>query len=237
MSAGRTAAASLLMAALSVGGQVNATDQANAGYLTWTSAQAEQIGRSARVTGRVGGVFDLRVVHTEHSYNYKLRATWLTREVIRATARLAQLSEGLSNDQTETLVKSAESVGDTVIMVEIDPNEGSGVIPLDWAAFFGPQGSRPGESAMVKGKNTPALRDVRALSGVFRRDYNYDVFWVVFPLRNESGKALLPEGVTDAELAVRIYDKEGLVRWRIPESLRYVPDLVSLGPRALSLRR
>jgi len=48
-----------------------------------------------RANGRVGGWFDARVVHTEHSYNYKLRATWLTPEVIRASARMIQLVEGM----------------------------------------------------------------------------------------------------------------------------------------------
>ena len=39
----------------------------------------------------MGGWLDTRILSTEHSYNYKLRATWLTPEVIRATARLAQV--------------------------------------------------------------------------------------------------------------------------------------------------
>ena len=62
-------------------------------YLAWSAAEAERIGKSTRVDGRVGGAFDFRVVHTEHSFNYKLRATWLTEDAIHATARL--LSERL----------------------------------------------------------------------------------------------------------------------------------------------
>jgi len=45
-------------------------------YLAWSAAEAERIGKSTRVNGRVGGALDFRVVHTEHSFNYKLRATW-----------------------------------------------------------------------------------------------------------------------------------------------------------------
>ncbi len=222
MGVGRIAAISILLAAVPlIGEQQNGVGQTNRNYLTWTSAQAQQIGRSTRVNGRVGGAFDFRVAHTEHSYNYKLRATWLTGEVIRATARLAQLSEGLSNEQTEALVREAEAAGETVVMVEIDPNEGSGVIPLDWVAFLGPTGSRSGEPGIVKGTILPGLRNVRALSGVFRRDYNYEVFWVAFSLSSETAKPLFPEAVPEAELVVRIYNKEGRVKWPVPESIRH----------------
>lgn len=210
-----------LASAVVLGQAVGGTAQADDSYLTWTSAQAMHVGRSTRVNGRVGGIFDLRVVHTEHSYNYKLRATWLTPEVIRATARLAQLADRLGNEQAEALVAEAGAVGDTVIMLEIDPREGSGVVPLDWTASFGPTGSQPGEAVMVKGRNQPGLRGVRALAGVFRRDYNYESFWLVFPLTRESGEPLFPHGASEqAELVVRIYNKEGRVKWAIPESVK-----------------
>jgi len=97
-------------------------------YLTWTAEQAVNIGKGGRVSGRVGGVFDLRVIHTEHSYNYKLRATLMTPEVIRATARLEQLRLHLTDEQTRLLVKEAEQVNGLVALVEIDAREGSGVI-------------------------------------------------------------------------------------------------------------
>ena len=208
----------LLTAAALVAERRNQAGPSGGGYLTWTSAQAQQIGRSTRVSGRVGSGQGL--IHTERAHNYKLRATWLTAEVIRATARLVQLSDGLSNEQTETLVREAEAAGDTVIIVEIDPNEGSGVIPLDWIALLGPKGSRASEPGIAKGASVPRLRDVRALSGVFRKDYDYEVFWVVFPLNNEAGKPLFPETVSEAELVVRIYNKEGRVKWPVPESIR-----------------
>lgn len=93
------------------------------GYLTWTAKQAEAIGTSAHRRGRVGGVFDVRMLKTERSYNYKLAATWLTPEVIRATARLLQLRSRLSDAETRDLVAEAEAISGMVVMVEIDPRE------------------------------------------------------------------------------------------------------------------
>jgi len=210
----------VFLATATVLGQQRSGPSSADNYLTWTSAQAQRIGRGARVNGRVGSAFDFRVVHTERSYNYKLRATWLTPEVIRASARLTQLTDGLSNDQTQALVAEAEAVADTVLMVEIDPREGSGVVPLDWTASLGPRGSQPGEPASINRKNVPGLRQVRGLRGVFRRDYTYEVFWLVFPLSHESGDPLFAQGVSEAELVVRIYDKEGRVKWAVPDSIR-----------------
>jgi hypothetical protein len=185
-------------------------------FLTWPRQQAEAIGRATRVDGRVGGFLDLRVTRTERSYNYKLRATLMTPEVIRATARLAQLSDGLSDSETEALVKEAEGAGDLVIMFEVDPREGSGVVPLDMIVLLRPKGA---EAPLVRGTLTPALRNVRALGGAYRRDYAYEQFWAVFSL-DERGRSLFSPSVAEAELVVRIYDKEGRVSWRIPESLR-----------------
>ena len=189
-------------------------------FLKWTAEQAKQAGSATRVSGRVGGAFDFRVTATDRSYNYKLRATWLTPEVMRAAARLAQLSEGLSDEQTQALVKEAEAVGDAVIMVEVDPREGSGVIPLDWVALLQPKGLSPGKPGAVRGTSTPRLRELRALAGVFRRDYAYDVFWVVFPLTTEVGTSLFSETASEAELVVRIHDKEGRVTWPVPAYVR-----------------
>jgi hypothetical protein len=186
-------------------------------YLSWPAKQAEAIGQQSYQKGRVGGAFDLRVLKTDRAYNYKLAATWLTPEVIRATARLAQLRDRLSDAETRALVKEAEAVGDTVVMVEIDPREGSGVIPNEWQAFLQPRG-RPGVA--VRGTIRPQLRDVKALAGVLRRNYDYDRFWVMFPLIQPTGSPLFSASDLDAEVVVRIYDKEGHVAWPIPSSLR-----------------
>jgi len=110
-------------------------------YLIWSARQAETVGTSAYRRGRVGGFFDGRMLKTERSYNYKLAAASLTPEVVRATARLLQLRSRLSNDETRTLVAEAEAMAGTVVMVEIDPREGSGVIPSDWEAFLQPKGA------------------------------------------------------------------------------------------------
>lgn len=189
-------------------------------YLTWTAKHLESIGKSMRENGRVGGLLGFRGLHTERAGNYKLRATWLTPEVIRATARLEQIRSRLSDERTRALVNEAEAAVDTVIMVEIDPREGSGVVPLDWQAFLQPKGLKAGKPGAVLGVSTPALRNVKGLAGVLQRDYDYDLFWLVFPLRSESSEPVFSNSEEEAELVVRIYDKEGKVSWRIPDSIR-----------------
>src|SRR5262245_61064117 len=69
-------------------------------YLTWTRDYAQQVGRSTRVAGRVAGGQGV-ILHTDRAYSYKLRATWMTPDVIRASARLIQLADRLTDDQTE----------------------------------------------------------------------------------------------------------------------------------------
>ena len=107
-------------------------------YLTWSAKHAEAIGKAAYAQGRVGGLFDMRLLKTERSYNYKLAATLLTPSVIRATARRIQLTQRMTDTETEALVAGAERESGIVVIVEIDPREGSGIIPTDWAAFLQP---------------------------------------------------------------------------------------------------
>ncbi len=209
-------ALAVLCAAAAASGVLAAQADPNA-YLSWSAKQAETVGREMYQKGRVGGVFDLRVLKTDRAYNYKLAGTWLTPDVIRATARLAQLNGRLSDAETRDLVKTAEAAGDTVVMVEIDPREGSGVIPNDWQAFLQPKG-RP--DAAVRGTISPQLREVKALAGVLRRNYDYDRFWVTFPLTGPKGGRLFSASDQGAELVVRIYEKEGHVEWPIPSSMR-----------------
>ena len=189
-------------------------------YLSWSEEQAVKIGKGMRVNGKVGSSWDFRVTHTDHAINYKLRATWLTPEVIRAAARLEQLKSRLTDDQTRSLVAEAEAAGDTVILIEIDPREGSGVIPLDWRVFLQPKGQEPRSVGGIPGIKSPQLRNVKALSGVMRRDFNYDVFWVVFPLVDENRVSMFSIGISDVELMVGIYNNEGRVTWQMPESIR-----------------
>jgi hypothetical protein len=189
-------------------------------YLSWTADQANNIGKSGRVNGRVGGALDLRVIHTEHSYNYKLRATLMTPEVVRATARLEQLRLRLTDDQTRELVREAERTNGLVALVEIDAREGSGVIPLDWRSTLRPKGAKEDSPSVIGGTSVPALRQVKALAGVSRRDYAYDIFWVVFPMTNKDGKLIWENPPDSIELLVGIYNKEGRVTWPVTESLR-----------------
>lgn len=204
-------------AALRVGQESDAEDD---GWLSWSAAEAQKIAEGTFEKGRAGGIFDTRVLKTERAYNYKLAATWFTPEVIRATARVAQLREGLSVERARALVAEAEAAGDTVILVEIDPREGSGVIPRDWVGFLQTKGAEPGGAASSVGIERPELRNVWALVGVRRRNYDYDRFWLVFPLVSSNGEPLFPPSAQEAELVVRIYEKHGRVTWRIPDSIR-----------------
>jgi hypothetical protein len=197
-------------------------------YLQWTAKQAEAIGTRAYQRGRVGGRFDTRFLKTERSYNYKLAATWLSGEAIQATARLLQLRSRLSDAEARALVTEAQAVAGTVVMIEIDPREGSGVIPGDWTALLQPQG-RPEQA--VRGTPAPELRDVKALAGVLRRNYDYDRFWMVFPSKWADGTPLF--GGTDrvVELIVRIADKEGRVEWLVPASMAVESRISNPRPR------
>lgn len=192
-------------------------------YLTWPATRADALAKGMYHKGRVGGFFDTRLLKTERSYNYKLAAIWLSPDVIRAAARLQQLSLQMSPEATRGLVAEAEAkaVGATIVMVEIDPREGSGVIPSEWVALLQPTfpDGRVGRSA--RGVNTPDLRTLPVLAGGVRRNYDYDRFWMVFALTHDDGQPVLPPDATGAELVVRIHDKEGRVAWPIPASIRH----------------
>jgi hypothetical protein len=208
-------AVALALVALGTLGSIQAQDSE---WLKWPAKRAEAVGKAAYVRGRVGGLFDARLLKTERAYNYKLAATWLHADVIRATARTIQLAERLSDVETVGLVAQAEAAGGIVVMVEIDPREGSGVVPNDWLAVLQPvmPGGVTGEP--VRGSNMPTLREARALAGVLRRNYDYDRFWVVFPLRHADGAPVVPRGALNLELVVRIAGREGQVRWPLPPS-------------------
>lgn len=188
-------------------------------YIGWTDQYCLEVGKAMIAKGRVGGFYwGVRVHHTERSYNYKLRATWLTPDVIRANARLEQRRNRLTSEQTRALVSEAEAVGDTVILVEIDPSQGSGVLPLEWQAYLQPKGLTEGDEGAVSGIQAPALRKVKALAGIGQRDYAYDQFWLVFPLTRDKAP-VFSDAKNDAELIVIIYDREGSVEWTIPASI------------------
>ena len=215
----------LLAAALAtaLGAPAAGGSDADEAFLRWPADRAHAIGHSMRTTGRVGGVFDLRVQNRNRSYNYKLRATWLTPDVIRAAARLEQLRSRLTDEETRQLVSSAEAAADTIVLVEIDPREGSGVIPTDWVALLQPRtmpDDDDDDDDAVRGVEVPRLRDMPALRGTVKRDYAYDQFWVTFPLTARDGTALFSDAHQQAEIVVRIHEKEGRATWTIPASIR-----------------
>ena len=43
---------------------------------------------------------------------------------------------------------------------------------------------------------------------------------MVFPLKRDDGSRVFSAGTNEAQLTVRIHDREGTVRWRVP------PDLI-----------
>jgi len=191
--------------------------EADVAYLAWSAPQAEAAATSMKGKDKVGGTRGF--ARTDQAKSYKLRVQWLTPEVIRGTARALQLRQNLGEEQTRKLVKEAEAVGETVVMVELDPDEGSGVIPGDWTAILRPKGPA-GEIRMSRGTNSPKLRNLPALNGIERRDFAYDRFWMVFRLATESGSPLFTEGDLEAELEVNIRGRTGQISWQIPDSIR-----------------
>lgn len=195
-------------------------------YLHWSAERAAQLAEGTYRDGKVGSRnllfwtgWDSRLLRTERAQNYKLRATWFTPDVVRASARWAQLRSRLNDDEARRLVAEAEEAGDTVIVVDIDPNEGSGVIPPDWEAFLRPKDASFESGRYARGIPVDALRKVRALQTIRQRDYDYDRFWVVFPLTTAAGEPLFGPETPQAELIVRIYNREGTVTWTVPPSV------------------
>jgi hypothetical protein len=196
-------------------------------YLTWTATQAENIGKQMRDKKLLGNrFFDTRGLDQNKAINYKLRATLMSPEMIRATARLEQIRNRLTDAETRKLVAEADAAGDLIVMIELYPNEGSGVIPLDWRCFLQPKGSANADDGVVAGVKSPQFRNIKALQGIFRRDYDYDVFWVAFPLLDNNKKPTIPTDNREIEVVVGINSKEGRISWRVPDSV--VSKIVSL---------
>lgn len=110
--------------------------------------------------------------------------------------------------------------GEIIVQIEIDPREGSGIIPSDWVALLGPRQLKQSTPRVVRGSSRPELRNLPALAAVPPRDYSYEVFWMVFPSIGPDGKRLFAPDDTEAELSVRIQGKVGKVRLQVPESSR-----------------
>ena len=188
-------------------------------YLSWTSKQAFNIGTKWRVAGRVGWGPRLDPFSSENCF-YDVRATLMTSEAIRAAARLDQLRRHFTDAETHELVMEAEKVAGLVVVIEINPREGSGIIPLTWHAILQPKGAKEDSPLAILGINRPDLRQFRALTTVASRNYNYDVFWVVFPMTDRQGKLIWETPPEVIEIVINIGDKHGRMSWRINDSLR-----------------
>ena len=218
-SAREALAVRLLLLLLVVASMPTLFAQPDDAWLQWPEKTALEVGRRMRVTGRVGGRWGIRGMHTERAMNYELRATWMTPEVLRASARMAQLRGRRSAAEATRLLHEVEAAADTIVMVELDPREGSGVIPLDWAAYLQPKGAAPDSGRAVVGTLLKNARDYPAFAGVEKRDYDFDVFLLGFPLRDAEGRFVLAD-TTQAELVIRLNSSEGRVSWTVPESIR-----------------
>jgi hypothetical protein len=192
-------------------------------YLNWSQKQAIDVGKRMRASSRVSGT-GRGIFNTEKSISYKIRATWLSQEVVQATARLQQIRSRLSDEETKEIVSKARLLSGKVFLIEIDPDEGSGVVPSDWEAFLQPKRTDLGRNDAVAGINNSALRNEVAFAGVYSRDYNYDLYWVVFLLCTKEGKPLFTDADKEAELILRIEQKEGKIRFPIPDSMREKVD-------------
>ncbi len=83
--------APMVLAALVSGGAAAIGQGADDAFLTWSRRDATDIVANIRRTDSVGNRMSFRGLKTDRAISYKLRATWLTPDVIRATARGVQL--------------------------------------------------------------------------------------------------------------------------------------------------
>ena len=197
-----------------------AAPQEPANPLSGSPKQAEAIIQKMLVKGRVAGSRGMNPFNTSQSKSYKLRALWLTPDVIAASARLIQLQERLTEQQARALLEEADLPGYTIMLVDLDPDEGAGVIPLDRATFLQPKGAAPDSGRAVHGLEKPDFNEKKALARVMRRNYAYDRLWFAFPLQTESGAPLFSPSDQEAELIVQIRGREERVKWPIPDSIR-----------------
>ena len=204
---------SLQVLALLLAGTEGAQSPSSGSWQDVTEKDARRRLTAMRMSGQVGKTFDTRILSTDRSYNYKLRATWITADVAVAAARLLVVTKGASAETAEGLVREFTSPTWQYVLVEIDPREGSGVIPGDWTARFGPADV---EGRDIVGEIVPDQAPWRTYVGAFPRNYDYDIFLVRFLTHKTDGTPVLESTDRNAQLTVRIHDKIGRVRWPIP---------------------
>jgi hypothetical protein len=175
-------------------------------FLRWSEADARRVVQGARQTGTAGSrLWDGRVKDTHRSSRYKVRAILWTPRALRAAARLVQLRERLSNAETLALLAAVESRPLHVASIEIDPIEGSGVLPHDETRFFL---QRPGdESASVRAVEATDITGLPLFHKFEKRDWAYELLVTAFPRALESGEPLAAAGAAALELVVEIGGK------------------------------
>ena len=202
----KTRLALLLLLGRIVGAQI---DESLLGSLS--NKKAVSILESERSNGRVGGAWDFRVTNTDRSFNYKLRATPISARVATALAHLLVNAKGIQPSEARATVSSLLEGGYYYLMIELDPREGSGVIPSDWTARLGNEKNSESGHICEKLPDTgPWAQIIRA----FPRDYAYDAF-LVRVARVDGGKPIITSGLP-VELRVHIENKSGTVRWNTP---------------------
>ena len=77
---------------------------------------------------------------------------------------MEQLRRHFTDAETQELVMEAEKIDGLVAIIEINPREGSGIIPLTWHAILQPKGANEGSPLSIVGINRPDLRQFRARS-------------------------------------------------------------------------
>ena len=112
----------------------------------------------------------------------------------------------LATSKTSTLQKELQEAGD------------DGFHAVGQTVFESMFGGK--ETVAIVQKSSGDTNAKRYLAGVRRRNYDYDRFWVVFPLRHADGAPLFDADTNEAELVVRIADREGRVKWPIPPSMK-----------------
>ena len=203
-------------------------------FLPWDARQAKAIALATRVDGQAGKSLDFRVTGTDRSYNYKLRATWMTPEVIRAVARLQQFASAYRRGDPQA-GGGRRDRRRRVILVEIDPREGSGVIPSDWVALLGARPNRgppraPCAASAPRGCATsrrwPAARGAitpMRFSG-----------WCSRP--GEDGQPLFSRRQRGRTVTVRIHGKEGECAGRFPTTFAENHEELVCGESHRSMR-
>jgi hypothetical protein len=201
-SAAIVATVAILTAAPPAAGRLLA--QADSNYLLWTPAQAEQIGLAMRKAAQAGP--------------YRVQATWLTPEVVRATARILQLREGLNVETTDDMVQQAEAAADTAVLIELSGPEAAQVTAGEIEASFTPAGAAGG--GPIPGTQAPGLEEVRAYRGVAPLSKESRAFWLAFKLPREAYVPVIPGSGRAVTLTLRVKGAAASVSWPIPDSLR-----------------